>query len=160
MEKRVSKWLEMQSQRQRFKKKFGGGPPDPPSNEWGVPPPLILSPRSRLVPLAPSLRLQVPPVYNPSGSIIAKRSLSARMVWYPIFSSGEGVAIKVAMENGKKHHRKAPQRHIYNTGEAEKYYQKRRPVTGFKHIRLLHGNIPALASKIVTAFWKKEKVTV
>ena len=62
------------------------------------------------------------------------------------------------MENGKKHHRKALQRH--STGEAEKYYQKRRIVTGFKHIRLLNGNVPALASEIVTAFWKKEKVTV
>ena len=91
-------------------------------------------------------------------SIIAKRSLSARKVWYAIFFSGEGVAIKVPMENGKKHHRKALQRH--STGEAEKYYQKRRPVAGFKHIRLLHGNVPALASEIVTAFWKKEKVTV
>ena len=40
------------------------------------------------------------------------------------------------------------------------YYQKRRPVTGFKHIRLLHANVPALASEIVTVFWKKEKVTV
>ena len=57
-----------------------------------------------------------------------------------------------------KHHRKALQRH--STGEAEKYYQKRRPVTGFKLIRLLHCNVPALASEIVTAFWKKEKVTV
>ena len=35
-------------------------------------------------------------------SIIAKRSLSARKVWYAIFFSGEGVAIKVPMENGKK----------------------------------------------------------
>ena len=59
------------------------------------------------------------------------------------------------MENGNKHLRKALQRH--STGEAEKYYQKRRPVTGFKHIRLLHGNVPALASEIVKAFWKKEK---
>ena len=82
--------------------------------------------------------------------IIAKRSLSARKVWYEIFFSGEGVAIKVPMENGKKHHRRALQRH--STGEAEKYYQKRRLVTGFKHIRLLHGNVPALASEIVTAF--------
>ena len=57
------------------------------------------------------------------------------------------------MENGKKHHRNALQRH--STGDAEKYYQKRRPVTGFKYIRLLHGNVPALASEIVTAFWKK-----
>ena len=42
----------------------------------------------------------------------------------------------------------------------KKYYQKRRPVTGFKYIRLLHGNVPALASEIVTAFLKKKKVTV
>ena len=34
--------------------------------------------------------------------IIDKRSLSARKVWYAIFFSGEGVAIKVPMENGKK----------------------------------------------------------
>ena len=34
--------------------------------------------------------------------IIAKRSLSARKIWYAIFFSGEGVAIKVPMENGKK----------------------------------------------------------
>ena len=90
--------------------------------------------------------------------IIAKRSLSAGKVWYAIFFSSEGVTIKVPMENCNKHHLKALQRH--RTGEAEKYYQKRRPVTGFKHIRLLHGNVPALASEIVTAFWKKEKVTV
>ena len=61
-------------------------------------------------------------------------------------------------EKGKKLHRKALQRH--STGEAKNYYQKRRPVTGFKHIRLLHGNVPALASELVTAFWKKEKVYV
>ena len=90
--------------------------------------------------------------------IIAKRSLSARKVWYVIFFSGEGVALKVAMENGNKHHRKALRRH--STGEAENYYQKRRPVTGFKHIRLPHGNVTALASEIVTAFWKKGKVSV
>ena len=77
---------------------------------------------------------------------------------YAIFFSGEGVAIKVPMENGNKQHRKALQRH--STGEAERYYQKRRPIIGFKRIRLIHGNVPALASEIVMAFWKKEKVTV
>ena len=50
--------------------------------------------------------------------IIAKRSSSARKVWYAIFFSGEGVAIKVPQEKGKKHHRKVLQRH--STGEAEK----------------------------------------
>ena len=42
--------------------------------------------------------------------------------------SAEGIAIKVPMENGNKHHSKALQRH--STGEPEKYYQNRRPVTG------------------------------
>ena len=40
--------------------------------------------------------------------IIVKRSLSARKVWYAIFFSGEGVAIKVLVEKGK----------TYSTGEA------------------------------------------
>ena len=47
--------------------------------------------------------------------IIAKRSLSARKVLYAIFFSGEGVAIKVPMENGKKHHRKALQRQYWRS---------------------------------------------
>ena len=34
--------------------------------------------------------------------IIVKRSLSATKVWYAIFFSGEGVAIKVLVEKGKK----------------------------------------------------------
>ena len=42
----------------------------------------------------------------------------------------------------------------------KKYYQKRCPATGFKHVRLLHDNAPAHTSAIVTAFLKKEKVTV
>ena len=41
----------------------------------------------------------------------------------------------------------------------KKYYQKRGPVIGFKHIRILHGDVPAHTSPIVTAFLKKEKVT-
>ena len=66
--------------------------------------------------------------------------------------------VKESQEKGNKHQRKTL--HRDSTEEAEKYYQKRRPVTGFKYIRLLHGNVPALASEIVTAFWKKEKVIV
>ena len=65
---------------------------------------------------------------------------------------------KSADGKGQKHHRKVLQRH--SNGAAKNYYQKRRPVTGFKYIRLLHGNVPAHASEINTAFLKKEKVTV
>ena len=60
------------------------------------------------------------------------------------------------VEKGKKRHPKVLQRH--STGEAKKYYQKRRPVTGFKHTGLLHGNVPVHTSPIVTAFLKKEKI--
>ena len=81
--------------------------------------------------------------------------MSAKKVLYAIFFSGEGVTIKVAV---KKHHRTVLQRR--STEETEKYYQKRRPTTGFKHVRLLHDNAQAHTSAIVTAFLKKEKLTV
>ena len=42
----------------------------------------------------------------------------------------------------------------------KKDYQKRRPATGFKHVRLLRDNAPAHTFAIITAFLKKEKVTV
>ena len=50
--------------------------------------------------------------------IIGKRSLSAKKVFYAIFFSGEGVAIKVPVKKGKKHHRKVLQRR--STEETEK----------------------------------------
>ena len=90
--------------------------------------------------------------------IIAKRSLSTKKVLYAIFFSGEGVAIKVPVKKGKgitgKYYKDVVLKKL------KKYYQKRRPATGFKHVRLLHDNAPAHTSAIVTAFLKKEKVTV
>jgi transposase len=44
--------------------------------------------------------------------------------------------------------------------KVRKCYKKWCPVTGFKHIRLLHDNAPAHTSAIILSFWKKEKVTV
>ena len=90
--------------------------------------------------------------------IIAKRSLSTKKVLYAIFFSGEGVAIKVPVKKGKsitgKYYRDVVLKKL------KKYYQKPRPATGFKHVRHLHDNAPAHTSAIVTAFLKKEKVTV
>ena len=90
-------------------------------------------------------------------TIIVKRSLSARKVGCAIFFSGERVAIKVLVENGKNITGK-----YYKVIVLEKLkkYQKQHPVTGFKHIRLLHGHGLAHASEIVTVLLKKEKVTV
>ena len=89
--------------------------------------------------------------------IIAKRSLSTKKVLYAIFS-GEGVAIKVPVKKGKSITGKYYKDVVLK--KLKKYYQKRRPATGFKHVRLLHDNAPAHTSAIVTAFLKKEKVTV
>ena len=90
--------------------------------------------------------------------IIAKRSLSTKKVLYAIFFSGEGIAIKVPVKKGKSITGKYYKDVVLK--KLKKYYQKRRPTTGFKHVRLLHDNAPAYTSAIVTAFLKKEKVTV
>ena len=113
---------------------------------------IILSPSERLA-------IKSEPTKHSRSPTIAKRSLSARNVWYAIFFSGEGVAIKVPVEKDKKTSSESTTKTKYWRSR-KKYYQKRLPVTGFKHIRLLHGNVPAHASEIVTAFLKKEKVTV
>ena len=88
--------------------------------------------------------------------IIAKRPLSIKKVLYAIFFSGEGVAIKVPVKKGKSITGKYYKDVVLK--KLKKYYQKRRPATGFKHVRLLHDN--AHTSAIVTAFLKKEKVIV
>ena len=92
--------------------------------------------------------------------IIAKRSLSTKKVLYAIFFSGEGVAIKVPAKKGKSITGKYYKDVVLK--KLKKYYQKRCPATGFKHVRLLHDNAPAhtSTSAIVTVFLKKEKVTV
>ena len=90
--------------------------------------------------------------------IVAKRSLSTKKVLYAIFFSGEGVAIKVPVKKGKSITGKYYKDVILK--KLKKYYQKRRPATGFKYARLLHDIAPAHISAIVSAFLKKEKVTV
>ena len=82
--------------------------------------------------------------------IIAKRSLSTKKVLYAIFFSGEGVAIKVPVKKGKSITGKYYKEVVLK--KLNKFYQKRRPATGFKHVRLLHDNVPAHTSAIVTAF--------
>ena len=89
--------------------------------------------------------------------IIAKCSLSTKVL-YAIFFSGEGVAIKVPVKKGKSITGKYYKDVVLK--KLKKYYQKRRPATGFKHVRLLHDNAPAHTSAIVAVFLKKEKVTV
>ena len=79
-------------------------------------------------------------------------------VLYAIFFSGEGVAIKVPVKRGKSITGKYYKDVVLK--KLKKYYQKRRPAISFKHVRLLHDNALAHTSAIITAFLKKEKVTV
>ena len=73
--------------------------------------------------------------------LIAKRSLSTKKVLYAIFFSGEGVAIKVPVKKGKSITGKYYKDVVLK--KLKKYYQKRRPATGCKPVRLLHDNAPA-----------------
>ena len=88
--------------------------------------------------------------------ITAKRSLGAKKVLHAIFFTGEGVAKKVPVEKFKSITGKYYKGVVLK--KLKKYYLKRRPATGFKHIHLLHDNAPAHTSVFVTAFLKKEKV--
>ena len=74
--------------------------------------------------LSPSEKLAIKsgPLYKADAQYFAKRSLSARKVWYAIFFTGEEVAIKVPVEKGKNHHKRVLQRR--STGEAEKNIRK------------------------------------
>ena len=97
------------------------------------------------------------PVRKVSNKIWATKK-STKKVLSAIFFSGEGVTIKMPVKKGKNITGKYYKDVVLK--KLKKYYQKRRPATGFKHARLLHDNAPAHTSAIVMAFLKKEKVTV
>ena len=93
------------------------------------------------------LAIRSGPLNTANSPIIAKRSLSAKKVLYTIVFSGEGVAIKVLVKRGKSIMGKYYKDVVLK--KLKTYYQKRPPVTGIKHIRLLHDNSPAHTSAIV-----------
>ena len=89
--------------------------------------------------------------------IIAKRSLSARKVWYSIFFSGEGVAIKVPVEKGKNITRKYHKDIVLEKPE----HIRNDALSLVLNISVFYMAMSLLIPpKIVTAFLKKEKVTV
>jgi hypothetical protein len=88
---------------------------------------------------------------------IAKLTLSAKKVLYAMFFSInlKGVAIQAPVKRGKKiiwkYYRDVVLKKLRTC------YQKRRPVSGFKHVRLLLNNAPAHTSAIVSNFYNKSK---
>ena len=90
--------------------------------------------------------------------VVAKRTMSTKKVLYCIFFSCDGLAVQIPVPNGKsvtgRYYRDVVLKKL------KKYYQKRRPVSGFRHVRLLHDNAPSHTSELVKQFLKSEKVTV
>ena len=84
--------------------------------------------------------------------------LSAKKVMYAIFFSVEGLAIKVLVEKGKSITRKYYKDVVLI--EIKKLLSETTPCHWFKHIHLLHDNAPVHTAAIVTAFLKKEEVTI
>lgn len=90
--------------------------------------------------------------------VVAKRTMSTKKVLYCIFFSCDGLAVQIPVPKGKsvtgRYYRDVVLKKL------KKYYQKRRPVSGFRHVRLLHDNAPSHTSQLVKQFLKSEKVTV
>ena len=62
----------------------------------------------------------------------------------------KGVAIKVPVKKGNSVTGKYYKDIVLK--KLKKYYQKRRPTTGFKYVRLLHDNAPAHTSVVIRRF--------
>ena len=87
--------------------------------------------------------------------INAKRTLGVKKFLYTIFVSIEAIAVQVPVKRGKSITGKLQQRcHGEETEEVV------RPFTWFKHLHLLHGNVPAHTSAIVSNFFKQKEFSV
>ncbi|XP_062582211.1 histone-lysine N-methyltransferase SETMAR-like [Saccostrea cucullata] len=93
--------------------------------------------------------------------VVAKRTMSTKKVLYCIFFSCDGLAVQIPVPKGKsvtgRYYRCCTDVVLK---KLKKYYQKRHPVSGFRHVRLLHDNAPSHTSELVKQFLKSEKVTV
>lgn len=89
---------------------------------------------------------------------IAKRLRTVKKVLYAIFFTTNGPAMQTAVPKGRTVTGKFYKNVVLR--KLKKYYQKRRPKTGLKYVRLLHDNAPAHKARIVTDFLESEKVTV
>ncbi|XP_062593106.1 histone-lysine N-methyltransferase SETMAR-like [Saccostrea cucullata] len=89
--------------------------------------------------------------------VVAKRTMSIKNVLYCIFLSCDVLAVQIPVPKGKRvtgrYYRDVVLKKL-------KKYQKRRPVSGFRHVRLLYDNAPSHTSELVKQFLKSEKVTV
>lgn len=89
---------------------------------------------------------------------IAKRTMSVRKMLYAIFFTARGPAVQVPVPKGRgitgRFYRDVVLKKL------NKYYEKIRPKSGLRHIKLLHDNAPAHKAAVVTDFLTRKQVTV
>ena len=89
---------------------------------------------------------------------IAKRCQSTKKVLYSIFFNSSGIVAQIPIPKGQGVTGKVYKHVVLK--KVKKFYQKKRPKSGIRGIRLLHDNAPAHRSKLVTEFLDKECVVV
>ncbi len=89
---------------------------------------------------------------------IARRERTIGKVLYAIFFDPTGIVAKVVVPKG----RSVTGQYYANTvlPAVLGHYQRRRPKTGFRGIKLHHDNAPAHTSKVVASFLESNKVAV
>lgn len=89
---------------------------------------------------------------------IARRLQSVKKIMYAIFYSPQGVVASVPINQGKTVTGRYYKSKILS--KVEKYYKKRRPASGKRHICLLHDNAPPHRAQVVAKFLDERKVKV
>ena len=95
---------------------------------------------------------------NAKRPCVAKRLQSTKKVMYAIFFTPNGPAMQVAVPKGCSVSGLFYKRRILK--KVKEYFVNKRPKTGLKGTKLLHGNAPCHRASLVTDFAKKEKVKV
>ena len=92
---------------------------------------------------------------NARRQLIAKRTISFKKVVLAVFFDINGPVVQVSVPKGRTVTGAFHKHRIL--GKLNKYFEKRRPKTGLKGIRLLHDNAAAHTSRVVTDFWTRKK---
>ena len=96
---------------------------------------------------------------NARKPVIAKRRMSVKKVMLAVFFDINGRMIQISIHRGRPVTGKFYKRRIL--GKLNKYFEKRRPKTGLRGVRLPHDRAPAHTSRVVTDFFlETEKVKV
>lgn len=93
---------------------------------------------------------------NAKRPCVAKRLQSSKKVMFAIFFGTKGPVTQVAVPKGRSVNAFFYKNRVLK--KVKKYFEKRRPKTGFKGVHLQHDNAPCHKAKLVTDFLSQEKV--